>query len=348
MRIVVDINHPAHVHFFKHFVWSMRAAGHEVLITASDKDMALHLLDRYGFEYVNLRSYGRHLVQKMIRLPIMDVRLWRAARRFRPDVLLGVASVRAAHAAALLRSRCIIFDDSEHARIEVRLYLPFVERVCTPSCFKRDLGPRHLRYDGFHELAYLHPSRFRADPAILGDAGLAPGEPFSVVRFVSWGAVHDVGQKGFRRDEKRRLVDTLAERGRVFVVSEGPLEAEFEPHRLTVPPERIHDLLFYAQLYVGEGATMATEACLLGTPSVYVSSLVGTMGNFEELGPRWDLVHAFRSASPAIADAAALAGDAEAKAAWGRKRERLLEEKVDVTQWMIDLVLGGPGAGERD
>ena len=344
MRIAVDINHPAHVHFFKHFVRAVRAAGHQVMITASDKDLALHLLDHYGLEYVNLRSYGHGLLRKIVSLPVMDLRMLRAVRRFRPDLLIGVASVRAAHAAAMLRTRCINFDDSEHARWEVRLYLPFVKQVCTPTCYKRDLGPKQVRFNGYQELAYLHSSRFRPDPDILAEAGLTPGERFAIVRFVSWTAVHDLGQHGFRRDEKRRLVAELARRGRVFVVSEDAPRDTFEAHRLPVPPERIHDLLYYAQLCVGEGATMATEAGLLGTPAVYLSSLADTMGNFDELGGRYDLVRAYRTSDEAIAQATALLDHPSAKAEWAEKRRRLMAEKVDVTQWMIDLALGGPGA----
>lgn len=49
MRLLVDIGHPAHVHLFKNFMWEMERKGHEVLITATEKDIALKLLDNYGF-----------------------------------------------------------------------------------------------------------------------------------------------------------------------------------------------------------------------------------------------------------------------------------------------------------
>jgi predicted glycosyltransferase len=58
MRIVVDIGHPAHVHLFKNFVWEMQKRGHEILITASKKEVSLRLLDAYGFDYIPLGSYG--------------------------------------------------------------------------------------------------------------------------------------------------------------------------------------------------------------------------------------------------------------------------------------------------
>lgn len=341
MRVAVDINHPAHVHFFRNLVAEMRAAGHQVRITASEKDKTFQLLDDYGLEYVPLPGYGRTTLRKVFKLPVLGWRTYRALKDFRPDLVLGLASVRAAHAAKLLGTRCINFDDSEHARWEVRLYLPFVEAVCTPSCYKRDLGPKHLRYAGYQELAYLHPSRFRPDPAVLSEAGIAADEPLVVIRFVSWQAVHDVGQMGFSAADRLRLARELEKRARVIVVSEAPLGPEFDAYRMPVAPEKIHHLLAYARLYVGEGATMATEAGILGTPSLYVSSLVGTMGNFEELMTVYDLVHAYRTAEEVFGEAVRLVQDPSARRLWQEKRQKMLAEKIDVTQWVLDLVLSG-------
>ena len=63
-QIVVDVNHPAHVHFFKYFIVEMRERGHEVLITASDKDVTIHLLNAMGlilstWELMGTRSCER-------------------------------------------------------------------------------------------------------------------------------------------------------------------------------------------------------------------------------------------------------------------------------------------------
>ena len=48
MRILTQVGHPAHVHFFKHFVWDMEKRGHKILICATNKDVALSLLDAFG------------------------------------------------------------------------------------------------------------------------------------------------------------------------------------------------------------------------------------------------------------------------------------------------------------
>ena len=44
MRILIDILHPAHVHFFRNFHEEMADRGHELCITARDKDRSVDLL----------------------------------------------------------------------------------------------------------------------------------------------------------------------------------------------------------------------------------------------------------------------------------------------------------------
>ena len=58
MRILIDICHPAHVHFFKYAIYHWRDQGYEVLLTARDKDVTLRLLDHYGLDYHVLTSAG--------------------------------------------------------------------------------------------------------------------------------------------------------------------------------------------------------------------------------------------------------------------------------------------------
>ena len=63
MNIVVDINHPGHVHFFKNFIWEMEKKGHEILITAVDKDQTFSLLNKYGFNYKGMGKHKKKIEQ---------------------------------------------------------------------------------------------------------------------------------------------------------------------------------------------------------------------------------------------------------------------------------------------
>jgi hypothetical protein len=250
-------------------------------------------------------------------------------------VFLGIASSRAAHTAFVLRKKSIVFDDSEH-KGQLWAYLPFASTVATPTCFKKHLGKKHKRYAGYHELAYLHPHRFVPNPKVLGQLGLSENTPFFIVRFVAWRAVHDMGEKGFTENGKRQLVRELSKCGRVIITSEEYLPSDLRTYGLSVAPEKIHDLLYYATIYVGEGATMASEAAVLGTPSVYVSSI--SAGTLEEQERKYGLLRHFRNEEDALRYAGELLRTDNLRERWREKRDTLLQDKIDVTQYMAELV----------
>src|SRR5690606_35263405 len=105
--------------------------------------------------------------------------------------------------------------------------------------------------------------------------------PFAIIRFIGWNATHDVGKKGMDQQLKREVINRLSSRMKVFVSSEVQADREFEPFLFRLPPEKMHDALAFATIYVGEGTTMAVEAAVAGTPSFYVSDVES--GNCEEL-----------------------------------------------------------------
>lgn len=338
MRILIDIGHPGHVHFYKNAIWHLQEQGHEILISARDKDITLTLLREYAFSYRNLSAIGdgrwglyREFLQR-------ELALIKLIREFDPDIVTEIGGVFIALICKLLGKPSIVFTDTEHVNIDRYLTHPFATVICTPQSFKRELGQNHIRYPGFHELAYLHPKYFQPDPTILQELGVAAGEPFALLRFVSWQALHDVGQEGFPLSMKRQVVQELSHFGKVFITAEGELPGEFESFRITVPANRMHHVIAYAQLYLGEGATMATEAGLLGTPSVYTSSLVGTMGNFDELMTDYGLVQSYRDPAEAVRQAIELMQCKNLKAEWAQRREKLLADKIDVTRFVVDML----------
>jgi predicted glycosyltransferase len=339
MNFLFDITHPAHVHLFRNAMNQLRAAGHRVLVTSREKDLTNDLLDVYGFEYRSLSAKGGHKLSLLVEWTRRELGLLRVARRFGPDAIVSRLNPPAAHAASVFRCPSVVFDDSEAARLAARLTHPFADLICTPAAYTRDLGPKQRRYDGFHELAYLHPDWFEPDPEPLVAHGVAVDEPYFVLRFVSWGAHHDVGKRGFTDAVKRDLVGRLSDRGEVYITSERALPDDLERYRLPVPPQHVHDLLYYADLYVGDSQTMATEAGVLGTPAVRANSFSGEndMGNFRALEEEYGLIRSTDNPERALALAEELA-DADTKSEWHRKRERLCEEKIDVTRYIVDTV----------
>jgi predicted glycosyltransferase len=336
MRIVVDINHPADVHFFKNFIREMEKRGHRILITASRKEVSYHLLDRYGFQYEKLGSYGKSLAEKMINIPLLDLKMYQAVKKFNPDIFVGFGSIRAAHVSKVLRRPCINFEDTDHAKWEHRLYVPFADVVLTPRCFTKDFGKKQVKIDTYKELFYLHPDYFHPDVSVLADAGLTPGERFIVLRFVAFDAQHDLGQTGLQNREE--IVEQLEKFGKIFITSEQGLPDNLKKYQLTIPVEKLHDLLYFATLYFGEGSTTAAEAAMMGTPAIYVSSLSGGLGYVSDLEQLYGLLYNFREQQPALKKAVELLKNPQVKEEWIRKRDDFLKDKLNATQFLIWFV----------
>lgn len=343
MRILVDIGHPAHVHFFKNTIWKLQEDGHEVKITARHKEIAQYLLDVYGFDYVDRGTGSGNIMGKVANMLKTDGLLYKIAKSFKPIILMGLHNPYVAQVGRLFGKKVLTFTDTEHAKLAGYLTYSFSDCILTPSCFKKDFGKKQIRYNGYHELAYLHPNYFKPDPSVLDDLGLSKDDKFIILRFVAWRASHDIGQKGFDLDTKRQLVKELEKYGRVLITSEKPLPKEFEKYRITIAPERIHDLLYYATMYIGEGATMATESAILGTPSIFVNSLANELGNFIELEQKYGLVFNYwNDTERVIKKATALVQQPNLKQEWKKKREKLLKDKIDVTAFMTWFIENYP------
>lgn len=334
MRILVDILHPAHVHFYRNFYTEMTARGHDVGFTARDKDRSIELLERFElpYEQISVQRTGRGLAVEMLQ---RTGRLMSIVREFDPHVLTGIMGPSIAVAGKLSRTPAVVFYDTEFARQTNRFVYPLAYSVCTPDCYQGTVAGRHVTYAGYHELAYLHPNRFAPDPERLAAFDVAADEPYSVVRFVSWQASHDRRETGLTDVQKRQLIELLQQHGRVVISSEARLPADLEPLRSKGPVEQIHHLIAHAQLVVGESATMSSEAAVLGVPAVFIATT--SRGYIDDQERRYGHVRHFTDQhyDDAVAEIESLLPNAPREL--GQKaRERLLEEKLDVTSWMVD------------
>ncbi len=342
MKILFDICHPAQVHLFKNAIWILRNKGHEIKITCREKDVTLDLLNIYGFEYEEIGVYKKTKLGKLLELIKADYKLYKIANKFRPDILVGGdGNIYITHISWLTGKKSIVFNDSENLVYEFPMMIPFASTICTPSCFKKDLGKKQIRFDGYKELAYLHPNYFTPNPSVLDEVGLSKHDIFIILRFVSWKASHDVGQHGIQN--KIELVRKLEKYGRVFITYEGRLDNELEKYKIKVSPEKLHDLLYYASLYVGDGGTTASEAAVLGTPAVFVSTIVsGYLYDEEE----YSLVHVFSDPKTGeeegMKKALELLKDCNSKNDAIKRRKKLLDDKIDVTAFMTKFIENYP------
>lgn len=354
LRVLVDVNHPAQVHLFRHAMAELRRRGHETFVTSREKEVTVDLLDAYGIEHVPLTSRGSSTLGLALELLRRERRLLGVAREFRPHVLLGRLGPAPAHVAALVGARFVAVDDTHIDSWPVRrayhsLTLPFVDTVCAPPSLDLPVDGARRRPLDFQELAYLHPRYFEPDPSVLTSHGVDPAEPYFVVRLAGWDAYHDVGHRGLSPAAAADLVSLLEAHGTVYVSAERSVPPALAGRELPTPPEHVHQVLYHADLYVGDSGTMSTEAAMLGTPAVRTNSMVGNDENvFRELERRYGLLRSFADEERAIEAVEALLDDDVEREEWRRRRARLVEEQPDVTERIVEAVLeAGPRATRR-
>jgi predicted glycosyltransferase len=98
----------------------------------------------------------------------------------------------------------------------------------------------------------------------------------------------------------------------------------------------MHDLLFYASLFIGEGATMASECAVLGTPAIYINSL--NAGYLKEQEEQLSL-YSLRNDKKLIELVHSLLSGNKLNKEISRKRVKdVLRKKIDVTEYMLHII----------
>lgn len=338
MRIFIDIGHPAHVHYFKNFIKIMEAKGHTFFISARNRSIIFSLLDEYKISYYN-RGKGRDsVIGKLIYLIVADFRLLSKALRFKPNIFISFASPYAAQTAWLLKIPHIVLDDTEHARLGHFFYKPFSTVILNPECFRKDFGKKQIRFNSYTELFYLHPNYFFDYTGVYTLLGIPENKKFALLRFVSWKANHDVGHMGLDLETKKKLVSVLIENNyEVFISTEEEnIDSYFEKHLIKFKPSQIHSVMAKADLMVTEGATMASECAMLGTPAIYVNSL--DAGTLREQEDKYELIHGFRTSEFVLEKVKDIISNHDNKQIYSVRRSKMLSEKVDPTSFLIWFV----------
>ncbi len=351
MKYVFYLGHPAHFHLFKHVVGTLRER-HHVVVLCRTKEVLEDLLRDAGWPYTNILPGGRGDGSLSMSWALLkrELRLLRTCLSERPDALVG-CSPELAHIGWMLRIPSIITveDDFDVIPRFARLTYPFCTAIVAPTgCRVGGHRAKTCFYRGYHELAYLHPRRFTPDRDKTAELR-AGGDAFSIVRVSHLVAHHDRGIRGLEDADVAAVVDRLSRVGNVWICAERPLPERFAHLRIPVAAADIHHALAFARVLVSDSQSMTMEAAVLGTPSIRYSDFVGRISVLEELERDYSLTIGIRAGDRAALLGAVdrVVGRADQRAAWRARRDRMLEDKVDVTAYLLDLLEHLPASLDR-
>ena len=343
MKIAVFVNTQAEAHFYKNIIAMLERDGNQVFVLARDCGGTTDLLNELNVPFFQFSSPPDSESRTTTSLPHDVVNAFRYLKDKNVDLTTGCGTY-STFTACLLKVPDIAFNDCEATMNAERYALfkltyQFTDVFVTPSSFKRELGSKHCKVESYKELAYLHPNYYTPDPSVFDLLDIPRSHDYSVLRFNAFDGPHGPSVSGLTDADKIALVKELSDYGEVFVSSERDVPEALQEHVLDVPKHRIHDVLSYASLFVTDTQTMAAEAALLGTPTIRVRPLMGDCDPvYIELEREFQLLYNLQTASEVAAKAVQLIEDPRVTEDWQKKRDRLLDRKLDMTALMVSLI----------
>jgi predicted glycosyltransferase len=268
MRIWVDLTNSPHVLVLRPVVERLRAAGHDVRVTARDFAQTVELARRHGMDAEVIgRHRGEKLGAKAAGLASRSLALVRWARGKRFDLAFGHGSNDVTVAARLLRIPCSTMFDYEWATVQHTVNCRLAQAVVVPDAIPAERLVRYgargkiRAFPGLKEEYYL--ADFEPDSAVLDELGLDASKPITVVRTPPAVSLYHRFENPLFAAVLDRLRDVQA------VVLPRTQQQRIELARDFLVPSQAIDapsLIAFADLVVSAGGTMNREAVALGTP----------------------------------------------------------------------------------
>jgi len=327
MKVLFELHHPKHYYQVKNLLPFLN----DYLFVIKAKDILEELLISEGVPFKKIGGVKSGLLSKLMNSVGLIKYFNKIIKDYKPDVMLSKASPYSVFLSPFHKFKTIITPDSEVVALTNHFVSKMADSIITQHCFEKSFGKKHKKLDTFFESCYLHPDYFQPDSNLLKKYGIHPDEKYIVLRFIGWGANHDIGKTGLDDTQKIELVEKLEKYARVIISSEKELPDDLKSRHFTAPPNIMHHVLYYASLYIGDSQSMATEAALLGTPAIRSNSFVGPddMSNFKFLENQLNMLFNYKNMNDAINQAFFLLNQKESKKEWLLKRNAYFSSIVD-------------------
>lgn len=342
MKIMFYLGHPAHFNLFHHVIQTLKENHHSVTILCRKKDVLLDLVTHAGWNHYNILPKGRKNSKIAMATSFMTkfLRMLMISLRKRPDLLIGTSEV-IPFIGLLLKKPTIVVneDDAEAVPYFSRISYPFATHIIAPAGVSvGKWNHKHIGYNGYHELAYLHPNYFRPNTLVLKKYHLS--RPFYIIRLAKLNAHHDNDNRGISDSVVFKLLKVLGTENRILISSERPVDKSLQPFLIKIDAHDMHHLLYFAQLYIGDSQTMAAEAAILGTPSIRFNHFVGKLYYLKELEEKYGLSIGIPDNDPErlFSTVRFLVKQSDFKTIWQKKAQRMIREKDDVTEFLLQTI----------
>ena len=349
MKVLFYLVHPGHYHLFKNVIKKLNIMNIDTILVVRPKESLEQLLKEDGFDYIKINDGIRKnnkwaMFTDMI---LRDYRAFNIIKKIKPALMIG-SSFEIAHIGKLLNIPSVITHEDDYDNMKFFSYsaFPFASNILSPiSCRQGRWEKKCIHYPGYHELAYLHPNHFIADQKIKD---LLDCDKYFLLRFSQFNAHHDFGFNGISDSIAHELINILEKHGKVFISSERELDRTLENYRVKIKPSQMHDLLNYAEMYIGDSQTMAMEAAILGIPAIRFNKFAKnySISVLDELENKYGLTVSInnRSSEKLLKTVKEFVDNKELKNLWAERRNKMLNDKYDTCKFITWFIQEYPAS----
>ena len=343
-RILFFFVHPSKYYLFRNTINFLKKTGHQVDVAIIKKDVLEWLVKQEGWDYVNIFPEGRQSTKKSA----VSI-IWKTSLNFWKTLYRLNKLIRKHRYDLFVTDDCLVvngwfkripalfFIDNELTTVPENVILCFfADKIIAPFSVKLGRFERKkIGFKGYKELAYLHPEVFTPRTSIVREFN-PDMKRYFVLRLVSMTASHDRRLSGISNKQLSQIIAALSPFGRVYISSEKELPDEFNSYLLNIKPSDIASVLYYADLFIGDSGTMASEAAVLGTPSIMYHDFIGRLGVMMEKELKYGLMFGFRTNEfePMLSKALEIAVDTNSKQKFTKKKEIMLKEVGDLNVFL--------------
>lgn len=346
MKVLFFVVHPAKFWLFKYVTEELRKKGHTVDWAIVTKDVLEDLIKKEGWEYTNIFPEGRRLknINPFFALVYNTfrtlVKLFRFFKGKKYDLIISGDIITFVGWLKGIKS-IVPIDDSFDVVPEYSLSWMWANKLVAPEV--TDLGPfnyKKIGYKANHEWAYINPKYFKPDKKVV-DKFNPEGKPYFLLRLVSLTASHDTGKRGINNEQVDILIKLLSKYGNIYINAEKGREIrpDLQKYLINVHPMEIHHAMYFADMFIGDSQTMASEAGLMGVPTFRCNDFVKRVAYLEE-EEEYDLIYNFKPEDfdnmlKKIEETLKLKNRKEI---WRKRVEKFSKDHIDTTQFYVDLI----------
>lgn len=269
-KVLIDIYHLPQFNFLKNVILQLSPEEVDIYCVNRGKLYPVIQHELPGYQVNCIGDYKHNKGRFSMAFRIILPRMATLFRRIHPDRhrMILTAHYQANVVARLKGIPNVAFIDDPRRFVYSLLQWSADELYLPP--FREDY-PGAKTFNALKEWAYLSPRYFQPGREVLADYGLEPKQ-YIFLREVSTKTSNYLAQE---EDSLLRIAQDFPEEWTVVFSLEDKQKADQYPAHwilLEEPVRDIHSLMYYSQVVISSGDSMAREGAMLGVPSIYAGT----------------------------------------------------------------------------